>query len=78
MKENKSSVTNKHNVIIVGAGAAGLGVAVVLQQLGIEYIVVENPACCKLTPQLRPDTPPPIIAMFIFMNTQKITGLLNL
>ncbi len=33
---------NKFDVIIVGAGPAGLGVAVVLQKLGIDFIILEK------------------------------------
>jgi len=40
--ENNSSTVNRHNVIVVGAGAAGIGVAIVLQELGMEYVVLEK------------------------------------
>ena len=42
MKESDQSCTNTHHVIIVGAGSAGLGMAIVLKKLGIKYIVLER------------------------------------
>ena len=46
-KEGKSS--NVYDAIIVGAGAAGIGVAITLQHVGIEnFIVVDRDTICLL------------------------------
>ncbi len=42
MKESNKSFGKEFDVIIVGAGSAGLGVAIVLEKLGIEYVVLEK------------------------------------
>ena len=41
VQKNKES-SMEFTVIIVGAGAAGIGTAIVLQKLGIEYIILEK------------------------------------
>lgn len=42
MKEYTESFTNESSVIIIGAGPAGLGIAIVLKKLGIDYIILEK------------------------------------
>ena len=42
MKKSNYKNPKKYKTIIVGAGSAGLGTAVVLERLGIEYIVLEK------------------------------------
>jgi len=42
MKQIKNFKNNKYDVIIVGAGPAGLGVGILLEQLGINYLILEK------------------------------------
>ena len=42
MKQTSKEFVKEFNTIIVGAGSAGLGTAIVLDQMGIEYMVLEK------------------------------------
>jgi putative flavoprotein involved in K+ transport len=42
MKNVTESKENNHDVIIVGAGAAGVGIGIVLKKMGIEHIILEK------------------------------------
>ena len=44
IKGLKMKVLKSIDVVIVGAGAAGIGVAVVLERMGIDYVIVEKEA----------------------------------
>ena len=37
-----NKIDERHDVIIVGAGPAGLGIAIVLEQLGLNYLILEK------------------------------------
>lgn len=42
MKTKNKSLQKKFDVIIVGAGPAGLGVGILLQKLGVNYVILEK------------------------------------
>lgn len=42
MSSKKHSLDKDYDVVIVGAGAAGIGVAILLQKLGINYVILEK------------------------------------
>ena len=42
MTKNKNNTDFKYDVTIVGAGPAGLGVGIILEKLGINYIILEK------------------------------------
>ncbi len=42
MSSGQSTIDEYYDVVIVGAGPAGIGVAVLLHNLGISYIVLEK------------------------------------
>lgn len=42
MNNQSNSITEFYDVVIVGAGPAGLGVGIILQKLGLDYVILEK------------------------------------
>ncbi|MEM9299768.1 MAG: NAD(P)-binding domain-containing protein, partial [Bacteroidota bacterium] len=42
MNDQGHYIDDYYDVVIVGAGPAGLGIGIILQQLGIYYVILEK------------------------------------